>query len=215
MNRDEMREQIAADVPDVWRPYLPDVRRDLETALESPMRNVSTAIQRILEIHVPNLIAVAEHAAITIKRAEQAEAAIERVRTTVAALRQMSVAALDDGDTGLSDDHYAGVERAADSVAAALDRAPAEESPLPPGAPGVPSPVGEAPTPGQVAADPEERTTGRPPARASICTTKDCGHDRVFHDLARDNRTRTKCLNIDGTSGPCPCTKFTPQKESP
>lgn len=61
------------------------------------------------------------------KAALQAKTAIERVRVTAAGLRQMAIAALDDGHGGLSDDHYAGVERAVDAILAALNPAGGSE----------------------------------------------------------------------------------------
>lgn len=57
----------------------------------------------------------------------RAEDAIGQVRVTAAALRQMAIAALDDGHAGLSDDHYAGVERAVDAILAALNPAGGSE----------------------------------------------------------------------------------------
>lgn len=62
--------------------------------------------------------------------------------------------------------------------------------------------------------------TARPgPVRCTSCghVTKPavlckCGHGDVLHDLARDNRTRTTCLHVEGPKvTPCGCVGFTPR----
>lgn len=80
-----------------------------------------------------------------------------------------------------------------------------------PGAPDVQTPEREAPQAPAPAA-----VQGGTAGAGYVCATPDCGHGRASHDLARDKRTRTACSVSTGKKAtPCPCTKFTPQKESP
>jgi hypothetical protein len=92
-------------------------------------------------------------------------------------------------------------------VVTGRDALPGRRSPIPPGG------IANGPaagTTGVVTLAAGSQTWPNAPAKPPPCI---CEHGRGVHDIARDNRTRTRCLHIDGPRGvPCRCAKYSPKE---